>query len=52
MLINTRTAKAGSKVSVGDIIEIRFGSNSSKIKVVKLSEVVRKEEAAEMYETL
>lgn len=48
--INGRTAKPGSEVKVGDIVEIRFGENLTKFKVLKVSEHVKKEESIEMYE--
>ena len=50
--INGRTAKPGTEVQVGDIIEIKFGENITKIKVLKISETVRKEESIDMYELL
>lgn len=50
--INGRTAKPGSEVNVGDIVEIRFGENITRLKVLKVSETVRKEESIEMYELL
>lgn len=50
--INGKTAKPGSEVKVGDIVEIRFGQNITRFKVLKVSEHVKKEEVAEMYELL
>lgn len=50
--INGRAAKAGSEVKINDIIEIRFGANITKIKVLRISEHVKKEESIEMYELL
>ena len=50
--LNGRTAKAGSEVKVGDVIEIRFGSHSTTVKVIKLSEHCRKEDAETMYEII
>jgi ribosomal 50S subunit-recycling heat shock protein len=52
VMINGRTAKPGSEVKVGDIVEIRFGENVTRIKVLKVSEHVKKEESIEMYELL
>ena len=37
-------------VKVGDVIEITLGSKSVKVKVTEVKEVVRKEDAATMYE--
>ncbi|NLM74745.1 MAG: RNA-binding S4 domain-containing protein [Clostridiaceae bacterium] len=50
--INGKIAKPGTEVKVGDIVEIRFGENITRIKVLKLSEHVKKEESAQMYELL
>jgi len=50
--INGRVAKPGSEVKVGDIVEIRFGEHITRIKVLRVTEHVRKEESAEMYELL
>ena len=50
--LNGKIAKAGAEVSPGDIIEIRFGSNLTKIEVLAVAENVRKEDAAAMYKSL
>lgn len=50
--INGKIAKAGADVKVGDVIEIRFGNNTVRIKVTSLAEHVKKEEAGEMYTAL
>lgn len=47
--INGRTAKPGTEVKPGDIIEIRFGNNLTKVKVLSTAEHVTKEESREMY---
>jgi ribosomal 50S subunit-recycling heat shock protein len=47
--INGKTAKPGSEVKPGDIVEIRFGSSLTTIEVTSVAEHVRKEEAKEMY---
>jgi ribosomal 50S subunit-recycling heat shock protein len=47
--INGRTAKPGSEVKPGDIVEIRFGSSITTIEVTSVAEHVRKEDAKEMY---
>lgn len=52
VLVNGNVAKAGKDLKIGDILEIRFGSNTLKVKVLALSETVRKEEADSMYEIL
>ncbi len=48
--INGKIAKAGNEVKVGDIIEIRFGENITKIEVKNISEHVSKADSKEMYE--
>ncbi|NLX63955.1 MAG: RNA-binding S4 domain-containing protein [Clostridiaceae bacterium] len=50
--INGRVAKPGSEVKVGDIVEIRFGEKLTRIKVLKVTEHVKKEESTEMYEII
>lgn len=50
--INDKIAKAGTEVKLGDVIEIRFGTNTVRVKVTNLSEHVRKEEAGDMYQPL
>lgn len=52
VFINEKAAKAGTAVKVGDIITIQFGSKEVKVEVLDVSEVVRKEEAKEMYRYL
>lgn len=50
--LNGKLAKAGTEVKEGDIIEIRFGSNLTKLEVLSVKEQVRKEEAQSMYRSL
>ena len=50
--LNDKVAKAGSEVKVGDIIEIKFGENWTKFEILQVSEVVRKDDATEMYKLL
>lgn len=50
IMINDKTAKPGSEVREGDVISIRFGTSTIKVKVTKLLESVRKEDASDMYE--
>ncbi|MDR1100849.1 MAG: RNA-binding S4 domain-containing protein [Clostridiales bacterium] len=49
VLVNDRSAKAGTEVSAGDTIEIRFGAKTIKIKVNSTPEHVRKEDAEGLY---
>lgn len=52
VMVNDRPAKPGTDVKVGDIIDIGFGTGNTKVRVLKLAETVRKEEAADLYEIL
>ena len=50
--INGKVAKAGTEVKIGDIIEIKFGNNTTKVEVLEISETQRKEAAAQMYKSV
>ncbi len=52
VLVNGNVAKAGKDVKPGDIVEVRFGANILKIKILSVAETARKEQAAEMYEII
>lgn len=52
VMINDKLAKASTDVKVGDIIEIRFGTNTSKYEVLEIKEHVKKEETDNMYRML
>lgn len=47
--INGKSVKAGTEVKIGDVIEVQFGGNITKVEVLSLKESPRKEEAAAMY---
>jgi ribosomal 50S subunit-recycling heat shock protein len=49
VLINDKAAKPGTEVKIGDIIEIRFGNNTTRVEVSRISEHVVKDDAKEMY---
>lgn len=49
VMLNGKVVKAGAEVKIGDIIEVQFGSNTTKIEVLSLKESPRKEDAASMY---
>ena len=49
VLINGKVTKPSSDVKVGDIVEIRFGSNTTKIEVTSTPDHVTKEGARELY---
>ena len=49
--VNGKVAKASVDVKINDIIEIRFGSNTTNVRVLSLNENPRKEEASLMYKS-
>lgn len=52
ILVNGKPAKPGTEVKLGDIILIRFGNSELKVRVMNLSEISTKENAATMYEAV
>lgn len=50
--INGKVGKAGSEVNIGDILQIRFGNRVGRYRITGIREVVRKDEAGEMYAVL
>lgn len=50
--INESQAKASSTVSVGDMMEIRFGQKLVTVEVLSLKETVRKDEADQLYKII
>lgn len=50
--VNDKVARASLDVKVGDIIEISFGNNTTKVEVLSLSETTRKEDAQFMYKNV
>ncbi len=50
--VNGQVAKPGTRLKVGDYLEIRFGEQLTSVKVLALKDHVRKEEAGDMYEIL
>jgi len=47
--VNGKQAKASSEVHPGDVLEIQFGDKKLTVKVEKISETAKKEEASSMY---
>ena len=43
VMINGRVAKASADVKIGDAIEVGFGSNLLKVKVLSVADAVKKE---------
>ena len=52
VMINGKTAKAGTDVKVGDVIEIGFGTRNGKVEVLDVQETTRKEDAKELFRYL
>ena len=52
VMINGRVAKASADVKIGDVIEVGFGSNLLKVKVLSVADAVKKDEASGMYEVV
>ena len=52
VMINGKTAKAGTDVKVGDVIEIGFGTRNVKLEVLDVQETTRKEDAKELFRYL
>lgn len=50
--INSKVAKAGSEVAIGDILELTFGEKVIKVEVTELKEHVTKDDSKEMYRQL
>ncbi|WJH36375.1 RNA-binding S4 domain-containing protein [Paenibacillus aurantius] len=50
--INGKEAKASSTVKAGDELTIQFGQKNVTVRVERIVETVRKEEAGEMYTVL
>ncbi|MBQ9703047.1 MAG: RNA-binding S4 domain-containing protein [Clostridia bacterium] len=50
--VNGKTVKASYDVKQGDIIDITFGAKKLKIRVLDVKEVVRKNDASELYEVV
>ena len=50
--LNGKTAKASTDVNPGDIVEIQFGNKITKFEILQVKEVIRKDEADQMYELM
>ncbi len=50
--VNGRVVKASYDVKEGDIVQVTFGEKRLKIRVLSVKEVVRKNDATELYEVL
>ena len=50
--VNGKVAKASTEINIGDIVEVRFGNNSTSFEVLSVNDIVRKEEAGLMYKLI
>lgn len=50
VMINDKVAKASADVKIGDVIEIAFGQNSVKIRVLDIQDTTKKNEAKDLFE--
>ncbi|CUS26843.1 hypothetical protein FC70_GL000030 [Paucilactobacillus oligofermentans DSM 15707 = LMG 22743] len=52
ILINGNAAKSSSNVKVADELTIKFGNKTEVVKIMKIIETTKKDEAEQMYEIL
>lgn len=52
VLINGKAAKAGSKIKIGDIVEVLYSTGFLKFRVLNIKETVKKEDASSLYEVI
>ncbi len=52
VLVNSRVAKAGTEVDVGNTLQIRYGARTLTVRIEKIAENARKELAADLYTVL
>ena len=50
--VNGKVAKPSSDVKAGDVLEIRFGAKTMRVRVESVAEFAKKENAAAMYTLL
>ena len=50
--VNGKEAKPGTKLKIGDEVEIRFGDETVKFRVLSLKETVKKDEVSSLYEII
>ena len=49
VMINDKPAKASTNIKVGDILTISFGNKDVKVEVLDVQEMVKKDEAKELF---
>ena len=50
--VNGKVAKPSSALKAGDVLEIRFGAKTMRVRVESVAEFAKKEDAAAMYTLL
>lgn len=50
--VNDKIARASYDVKIGDIIEISMGQKPIKVKVLSISEFIKKEDASDFYQVI
>ncbi|GAY77657.1 ribosome-associated heat shock protein [Sporolactobacillus inulinus] len=50
--INGQPGKASTNVAVDDVLTLHFGQRPMTVRILQLKEVVKKEEAASLYEVV
>ena len=52
VIVNGRIAKPSTDIKAGDIIEVVFGQRSLTVRVLEVKDIVRKNEASDLYEVV
>jgi len=52
VLVNDKVAKPSTSIKIGDILKIKFGDVTLEIKILEVTDKVKKENASEIYEIL
>lgn len=52
VIVNGKAVRASYNVKVNDIIEIAFGTRQVKVQVTNVAEVVKKDDAADLYKII
>lgn len=52
ILVNDREAKSASKVAVGDVLTIKFGNKTERVRIDRIEETTKKADAEAMYTIL
>lgn len=52
VMVNGRQAKPSHEIKEGDVVEIRYNSGTLKFRVLAVKEVVKKDDAQNLYEII